>query len=93
MHCLYIIISTALIVIHIVYNYHRAEQLHQAQSKGRVRTANLMIVIIIIGCFIAVASGKRDAKAGKSLSRDNQEWHAQINKDFKDSKEVALKSK
>lgn len=46
-----------------------------AQTKARIRACNLMIVFSIVGFIISIISGKREAAAGNTLSKQREVWY------------------
>ncbi|KYN02244.1 hypothetical protein ALC62_07028, partial [Cyphomyrmex costatus] len=50
-----------------------------ARSKARIKTCNYMIVFAIIGFIGAVILGKEDAKKGKNLFQQREEWFKKMN--------------
>lgn len=60
-------------------NFHSQEQMERCRNKMRIKLANLMIGLTIIGCAIMVYSGKQAAKRGESVTKQNLEWHNQFN--------------
>lgn len=53
--------------------------MERCRNKMRIRLANVMIGLTIIGCAIMVYSGKQAAKRGDSVTKQNLEWHKQFN--------------
>lgn len=55
----------------------------RANDKFRIRVANVMMVLTVIGCFIMVISGKNAAERGESVQKMNLDWHKQYNEQMK----------
>ncbi|XP_001352953.2 UPF0389 protein GA21628 [Drosophila pseudoobscura] len=55
------------------------DEMERVRNKMRIRLANIMIALTVIGCGIMVYSGKQAAKRGESVSKMNLEWHKQFN--------------
>lgn len=53
--------------------------MERSRNKMRIRIANAMIGLTILGCGIMVYSGKEAAKRGESVSKQNLEWHKRYN--------------
>lgn len=53
----------------------------RARNRMRIRIANYMMLATAIGCIAMVYSGKRAAKRGESVTKDNIEWHRQLRED------------
>lgn len=53
--------------------------MERCRNTMRIRLANVMIGLTVIGCAIAVYSGKQAAKKGESVTKQNLEWHNQFN--------------
>lgn len=47
----------------------------QAQTKARIRVCNLMMVFAVIGFIVSIISGKREAAAGNTVSKQREEWY------------------
>ncbi|EDV97991.1 UPF0389 protein CG9231 [Drosophila grimshawi] len=54
------------------------EEMERCRNKMRIRLANVMIGLTIVGCGIMVYSGKQAAKRGESVTKQNLEWHNQF---------------
>lgn len=63
---------------------------HKAQSQARIKVANIMIAGTLLACIGAIYSGKKEAKAGRSLAKDNLDWHKRINQEHRDSQAAAV---
>lgn len=53
--------------------------MERANNRTRIRIANLMILSTIIGCIVMIVSGKKAAKSGDSVQKQNLDWHKQHN--------------
>lgn len=60
--------------------------IEKARNRIRIRAANYMIGLTIIGCVIFVISGKEAAKRGESVKKMNLDWHKQIKEEAKAEK-------
>lgn len=56
----------------------RAETMTLAYNKGRIKTANYMMLATIVGCIVMVYSGKQAAERGESVHKMNLDWHKAI---------------
>ncbi|XP_068148710.1 UPF0389 protein GA21628 [Drosophila tropicalis] len=61
------------------------DEMERCRNKMRIRLANVMIGLTIVGCAISVYSGKQAAKRGDSVTKQNLEWHKQFNEAVADS--------
>ncbi|XP_067647409.1 UPF0389 protein CG9231 [Eurosta solidaginis] len=61
------------------------EVMERSRNKMRIRIANIMIALTILGCCIMVYSGKQAAKSGDSVVKQNLEWHKKYNEESKKS--------
>ncbi|BES87458.1 Protein of unknown function (DUF1075) [Nesidiocoris tenuis] len=55
-----------------------AETMTLAYNKGRIKTANYMMLATIVGCIVMVYSGKQAAERGESVHKMNLDWHKAI---------------
>lgn len=53
--------------------------MERANNRTRIRIANFMIVGTIIGCIVAIVSGKKAAESGDSVQKQNLDWHKKYN--------------
>lgn len=53
--------------------------MERTRNRIRIRGANIMILLTILGCIYAVYSGKKAAEAGESVEKYNQDWHKRYN--------------
>lgn len=53
--------------------------MERTRNKIRIKGANIMIVLTILGCIYAVYSGKKAAAAGESVEKYNLDWHKKYN--------------
>lgn len=61
-----------------VPNFVSQSVMERTRNRMRIRIANYMILATVLGCAVMVYLGKQDAKEGKSLVKQNIEWHKQI---------------
>ncbi|XP_050309608.1 UPF0389 protein CG9231 [Anthonomus grandis grandis] len=61
----------------------------KTRNRIRIKVANYMIAATLGGCCLMMYLGKQDAKEGKSLQKQNLEWHRKINEDSKKESSVA----
>lgn len=45
----------------------------------RIRIANIMMLLTVIGCGVMVYSGKDAAKRGETVVKQNMDWHKAYN--------------
>ncbi|XP_062134743.1 UPF0389 protein CG9231 [Drosophila sulfurigaster albostrigata] len=55
------------------------EEMERCRNKIRIKMANIMIGLTVVGCALMVYSGKQAAKRGESVTKQNLEWHNQFN--------------
>lgn len=60
-------------------NFHSQDQMERCRNKIRIKLANVMMGLTVIGCAIMVYNGKQAAKRGESVTKQNLEWHNQLN--------------
>lgn len=53
--------------------------MERTRNKIRIKGANYMILLTILGCIYAVYSGKKAAESGQSVTKINLDWHKQYN--------------
>lgn len=53
--------------------------MEKARNKMRIRIANIMMALTVVGCLVMVWSGKRAADKGESIQKQNLEWHKEYN--------------
>lgn len=58
--------------------------MERTRSELRIKGANIMILLTIIGCIIAIYTGKKKAASGDSVEKRNLDWHKQYNQESKD---------
>lgn len=54
--------------------------MERCRNRIRIRLANIMMGLTIIGCIVMVYSGKQAAKRGESVAKMNLDWHKEYNK-------------
>ncbi|VEN43147.1 unnamed protein product [Callosobruchus maculatus] len=52
--------------------------MERCRNRMRIKIANYMMVATALGCFAMVYVGKRDAKRGDTVTKQNLEWHKKI---------------
>ncbi|XP_065358878.1 UPF0389 protein CG9231 isoform X1 [Calliphora vicina] len=62
-----------------VPNLVSAEIMERSRNKMRIRIANIMMGLTVVGCAIMIYSGKQAAKRGESVTKQNLEWHKRYN--------------
>ncbi|KAM7359157.1 UPF0389 protein CG9231 isoform 2-T2 [Cochliomyia hominivorax] len=62
-----------------VPNLVSAEVMERSRNTIRIRLANIMMALTIVGCGIMVYSGKEAAKRGETVTKQNLEWHKRYN--------------
>lgn len=53
--------------------------MERTRNQIRIKGANIMILLTILGCIYAVYSGKKAAGAGESVEKYNNDWHKKYN--------------
>ncbi|KNC30903.1 hypothetical protein FF38_09311, partial [Lucilia cuprina] len=56
-----------------------AEVMERCRNTIRIRLANIMMALTVVGCGIMVYSGKEAAKRGETVTKQNLEWHKRYN--------------
>ncbi|XP_011214488.1 UPF0389 protein CG9231 [Bactrocera dorsalis] len=57
--------------------------MERSRNKVRIRVANIMIALTVLGCCLMVYSGKQAAKSGDSVVKQNLDWHKKYNEESK----------
>ncbi|XP_011194404.1 UPF0389 protein CG9231 [Zeugodacus cucurbitae] len=57
--------------------------MERCRNRIRIRVANIMIALTVLGCCIMVYSGKQAAKSGDSVVKQNLDWHKKYNEESK----------
>lgn len=65
--------------INSIAYFHSQDQMERCRNKIRIKLANVMMGLTVIGCAIMVYNGKQAAKRGESVTKQNLEWHNQLN--------------
>lgn len=65
--------------INCIEYFHSQDQMERCRNKIRIKLANVMMGLTVIGCAIMVYNGKQAAKRGESVTKQNLEWHNQLN--------------
>ncbi|XP_049835847.1 UPF0389 protein CG9231 [Schistocerca gregaria] len=60
--------------------------IERARNRIRIRAANYMIGLTVLGCVIFAFSGKEAAKRGESVKKMNLDWHKKVNEEEKTAK-------
>nr|CAH7753105.1 unnamed protein product [Callosobruchus chinensis] len=55
--------------------------MERCRNRMRIKIANYMMAATAIGCLAMVFIGKRDAKRGDTVTKQNLEWHKKINEE------------
>lgn len=55
--------------------------MERSRNRIRIRLANIMMVLTVIGCVAMVISGKAAQGRGETLTRKNLEWHKKFNEE------------
>lgn len=53
--------------------------MERCRNNIRIKLANVMMGLTVIGCAIMIYNGKQAAKRGESVTKQNLEWHNQLN--------------
>ncbi|XP_055911878.1 UPF0389 protein CG9231 [Eupeodes corollae] len=56
------------------------DEMERCRNRIRIRLANIMMGLTIIGCIVMIYSGKQAAKRGESVAKMNLDWHKEYNK-------------
>lgn len=67
--------------------FYSAEVMERCRNRVRIRLANIMMALTVVGCGIMVYSGKEAAKRGESVAKQNIEWHKRYNEMHAEKKE------
>ncbi|XP_066138714.1 UPF0389 protein CG9231 [Euwallacea fornicatus] len=65
--------------------------MERARNRMRIKIANYMMGATILGCFVMIYLGKKDAEAGITIEKMNLDWHSKVKEDFEKSKIAASK--
>ncbi|XP_073837278.1 UPF0389 protein CG9231 [Musca autumnalis] len=65
-----------------VPNFVSRDVMERCRNTIRIRLANIMMALTVIGCGIMVYSGKEAAKRGESVTKQNLDWHKQYNEKY-----------
>lgn len=60
--------------------YVSQDVMEKVRNKFRIRVANIMMLLTIVGCVFMVISGKKAVEKGDSVQKMNQDWHAEYEK-------------
>lgn len=55
--------------------------MERTRNKIRIKGANIMIALTVLGCIAMVYSGKKAAESGQSVEKYNLDWHKGYNDD------------
>lgn len=53
--------------------------MERANNRVRIRGANIMMVLTLLGCMAMIWSGKKASQTGDSVQKQNLEWHKKYN--------------
>ncbi|XP_055845463.1 UPF0389 protein CG9231 [Episyrphus balteatus] len=56
------------------------DEMERCRNRIRIRLANIMMALTVVGCIIMIISGKQAAKRGESVAKMNLDWHKEYNK-------------
>lgn len=62
-----------------IFCFFSQETMERTRNQVRIKGANIMILLTILGCCYAVYSGKKAAERGESVEKTNLDWHAKYN--------------
>uniref|UniRef100_A0A1A9UQI2 Uncharacterized protein n=1 Tax=Glossina austeni TaxID=7395 RepID=A0A1A9UQI2_GLOAU len=62
-----------------VPNFVSPDVMERCRNKVRIRLANIMMLLTVIGCGVMVYSGKEAAKRGETVTKQNLDWHKKYN--------------
>ncbi|KAG4076701.1 hypothetical protein HA402_001988 [Bradysia odoriphaga] len=62
-----------------VPEYVNQQTMERTRNQVRIKGANIMILLTIMGCIYAVYSGKKAAEQGESVEKLNLDWHTKYN--------------
>lgn len=66
--------------------------MERARNRFRIKIANYMMGLTVVGCIIMIYSGKKAAERGETVSKANLDWHKEYNaKADKTEKDYASK--
>lgn len=63
-----------------VPTYVNQDVVEKVRNKFRIRVANIMMLLTMIGCILMVISGKKAVEQGDSVMKMNQDWHQEYQK-------------
>ncbi|KAF2885519.1 hypothetical protein ILUMI_20669 [Ignelater luminosus] len=61
--------------------YVAPEAVERARSKMRIRVANYMMALTLVGCVFMIYSGKKARDRGESVQKYNLDWHKKYNEE------------
>ncbi|KAJ6641118.1 UPF0389 protein [Pseudolycoriella hygida] len=64
-----------------VPEYVSPQVMERTRNKIRIKVANIMVCLTILGCIGAIYSGKKAAESGESVEKMNLDWHKKYNED------------
>lgn len=65
----------------------------RARNKVRVKVANIMMVMTLLGSLLMIFLGKRAAERGETVTQLNLDWHKEYNENAKREEEEAAARK
>jgi hypothetical protein len=72
--------------------YVNQDVMEKARNRFRIRTANIMMILTVIGCLYMVFSGKQAQERGESVLKMNQDWHKEYNDKMQAEAQAAIES-
>lgn len=67
------------------------EVMERARNKMRIRLANILMALTMVGCIIMIVTGKQAAERGETVQQRNLDWHKEYNEKSKTQDEYAKK--
>lgn len=65
----------------------------RARNKVRVKVANIMMLMTLLGSLLMIFLGKRAAERGETVTQLNMDWHKEYNEKAKREEEEAAARK
>lgn len=59
--------------------YFSQDVMEKARNRMRIRLANLMMLLTLVGCGVMMYSGKQAAERGETVQKANLDWHREYN--------------
>lgn len=67
------------VILSIFLLFSSPDVMERCRNKVRIRLANIMMLLTVIGCGVMVYSGKEAAKRGETVTKQNLDWHKKYN--------------